>query len=130
MGSVETGSDGPFDIEKVTSKTGGQYSLKLDSEKPNATTRAEATPKTPLDKEATAPRSIEAREIVPTTEHHHASLLHRSLALAALACMWSSAQIPIFLFGMFPAVAMVVTVLTGWILSRRPGLHLCRDRRS
>ena len=130
MGSVETGSDGPLDIEKVTSKTGGQYSVKLDSEKPNATTRAEATPARLLDEEATAPPSIEVQEAVPTIERRHASPLHRSMALFALACMWSSAQIPIFLFGMFPAAALVLTVLTGWFVSWRAGLHLCRDRRS
>ncbi|KAK1826689.1 fungal trichothecene efflux pump [Podospora conica] len=102
MGSVETGSDGPSDIEKVTPQTGGQYTVKLDSEKPNATTRAESTPEIPLDGRATATSSLEAQDN-DNAIRAHGSPLHRFLALAALACMWSSAQIPIFLFAGAPA---------------------------
>jgi hypothetical protein len=101
MGSVETGSDSPLDIEKVTSQTGGQYTVKLDSEKPNAATRAKSTPEIPLDEEATAASSLEAHHEDDSATRAHGSPLNRFLALAALACMWSSAQIPIFLFGMF-----------------------------
>lgn len=101
MGSVETGSDSPLDIEKVTSQTGGQYAVKLGSEKPNATTRAKSTPEIPLNEEATAASSLEAHHEDDTATRAHGSPLNRFLALAALACMWSSAQIPIFLFGMF-----------------------------
>lgn len=99
MGSVETGSDSPLDIEKVSSQTGGQYTVKLNSEKPNATTRSKSTPEIPLDEEATAVSSLEAHLEDNAVTTAHGSPLNRFLALAALACMWSSAQIPVFLFG-------------------------------
>lgn len=116
MGSVETGSDSPLDIEKVSSQTGAQYTVKLDSEKPNekpnATTRSKSTPEIPLDEEATAVSSLEAHLEDNAVTTAHGSPLNRFLALAALACMWSSAQIPVFLFGKLHRGRYNLAVLT------------------